>query len=68
MKKNLKLKRWVKVLITVIVIATGVLIYSGLKSIGSEASTDRISGLLCIVGWIYLIFGQIGLLSALWEK
>lgn len=67
MKKRLKLKRWVKVLITAIVIGAGIVIYSGLKTLGSEAGTSNFATTLCIVGWFYLVFGQIGILICLWE-
>lgn len=68
MKKKLKLKRAGKVLITAIVIALGIVIYSKLGDIGSEASTDRIAGILCITGWSYLVFVQIVVLAGVWEK
>lgn len=68
MKKKLKLKRAGKVLITAIVIALGIVIYSKLGDIGSEASTDRIAGILCITGWSYLVFVQIVVLSGIWEN
>lgn len=67
MKKKLKLKRWVKVLISVILIGIGIVIYSGLKNIGSEAGTNMIADILCITGWSYLVFAQIIILSGLWE-
>lgn len=67
MKKKLKLKRWVRFLITALVIGAGIVIYSGLKTLGSEATTTNFAGTLCIVGWFYLVFGQIGILICLWE-
>ena len=68
MKKKLKLKRWVKVVITLILVSVGVIIYSGLKSIGSEASTNQIANILCITGWTYLVFVQIIIIAGLWEE
>lgn len=68
MKEKLKLKRWVKVVITLIVIVTWILIYSKLGDIGSEASTNQIAGILCITGWSYLVFVQIIVLAGLWEN
>lgn len=67
MKEKIKLKRWVKVLISAVVIGIGIGIYSTLKDIGSEASTNLIAGILCITGWSYLVFVQIIILSGLWE-
>ena len=68
MKKKLKLKRWVKVLTTLIVIGLGILIYSKLGDIGSEATTNTLASILCIMGWTYLLFVQIVVLSGIWEN
>jgi hypothetical protein len=68
MKKKLKLKRWVKVLTTLIVIGLGILIYSKLGDIGSEATTNTLASILCITGWTYLVFVQIVVLSGIWEN
>ena len=67
MKKKIKLKKWGKVLITALVIATGIGIYSVLKDIGSEAGTNQIASILCITGWSYLVFVQILVLAGVWE-
>lgn len=68
MKKKLKLRRWVKVLITLIVAIVGIVIYLGLRNIGSEAGTNMIADILCITGWSYLVFAQIIILSGIWES
>lgn len=67
MKKKIKLKKWGKVLITALVIGTGIGIYSVLKDIGSEAGTNQIASILCITGWSYLVFVQILILAGVWE-
>lgn len=67
MKKKIKLKKAGKVLITALVIALGILIYSKLGDIGSEATTNQIASILCITGWTYLVFVQIVVLTELWE-
>lgn len=68
MKKKIKLKKAGKVLITAIVIALGILIYSKLGDIGSEATTNQIANILCITGWAYLVFVQIVVLAGIWEN
>lgn len=68
MKKKLKLKTGAKVLISALVIGIGIGIYSALKDIGSEASTNQIAGILCITGWTYLVFVQIIIIAGLWEE
>lgn len=67
MKKKLKLKKAGKVLITALVIALGIVIYSKLGDIGSEATTNQIANILCIIGWSYLVFVQILILAVVWE-
>ena len=68
MKKKIKLKKAGKVLITAIVIALGILIYSKLGDIGSEATTNQIANILCIPGWTYLVFVQIVVLVGVWNN
>ena len=67
MKKKIKLKSGAKVLISAIVIAIGIAIYSGLKTAGSEATENQIASILCITGWTYLVFVQIIVLAGIWE-
>ncbi len=68
MKKRIKLKKAGKVLITVLVITLGILIYSKLGDIGSEATTNQIANILCITGWTYLVFVQIVVLAGVWNN
>lgn len=68
MKKKIKLKKVGKVLISAIVIALGIVIYSKLGDIGSEATTNQIASILCILGWSYLVFVQIIVLAGIWEN
>lgn len=68
MKKKLKLKTGAKVLISALVIALGIVIYSELGDIGSEATTNQIASILCITGWAYLVFVQIVVLAGVWDN
>lgn len=68
MKKKIKLKKAGKGLITALVIALGILIYSKLGDIGSEATTNQIANILCITGWTYLVFVQIVVLAGVWDN
>lgn len=68
MKKQLKLKKWVKVVITLILLVIGITVYAGLGNIGSDAVSSQVSGFLCGLGWGYLIFGQTLILANLWEN
>lgn len=68
MKKKINLKKAGKVLITALVIALGIVIYTKLGDIGSEATTNQIASILCITGWTYLVFVQIVVLAGIWEN
>ena len=68
MKKKLKLRKWVKVVITLIILGTGILIYLGVRGIGKEVTTNDLALMLCTTGWAYLIFGQVLFLYQLWES
>ena len=68
MKKRIKLKKAGKVLITVLVIALGILIYSKLGDIGSEATNSKLALTLCILGWYYVLFVQTAVLAVIWDN
>ena len=67
MKKKTQLKKAGKVLITALVIALGILIYSKLGDIGSEATNSKLALTLCFLGWFYVLFVQFAILIGLWE-
>lgn len=68
MKKRIKLKKAGKVLITILVIALGIVIYSKLGDIGSEVTKSNLALTLCLLGWFYEIFVQFPILMVLWEN
>ena len=59
MKKR-RLKKWVKYLLTAIVIIISIIIYALMAKFGVKAENNIIIliGVLC--GWIWLILGQFG--------
>lgn len=67
MKKKIKLKKAGKVLITALVIALGILIYSKLGDIGSETTNSKLALTLCFLGWYYVLFVQFAIIIGLWE-
>ena len=66
--KKLKLKKWVKVVISLIIIEIGILIYSQTGKLGELAQNNAFYLLLCIMSWIWLIFGSAGSMYCIWEK
>lgn len=68
MKKRYKLKKWVKVVITLAVISVGIIIYNLLGIHGSKMGQDTLASILISLGWFYLIVGQIGIVYSIWEE
>ena len=65
MKKRVKLTILSKIIITIILVATGLLIYKGITDLGKNLNT--LSTILTSLGWIWLIFGQVVFLMSIWE-
>ena len=68
MKKRLKLKGWVKVVITIILVAISMLLYSKTGTLGELTQTYKIHQLVCIGVWGWLIVGQTIAYSCIWSK
>ena len=66
MKKR-KLKKWVKVVLTTIVLIIGTLIYNVTDSMGSMAITSDFYTTLCVLSWFWLLIGQIAVLDLIWR-
>lgn len=66
--KRLKLRKWVKQVITIILLAIAVIIYQLLGIKGVNAGKNIISDVMLCLGWFWLIIGQIAVLYILWEN
>lgn len=66
--KKLRLKRWTKILITLIVIHISFFIWKQTGYLGELARKDTVYLILCIASWIYLIIGQALIYEELWKK
>ena len=66
MKKR-KLKKWVKVVLTTIVLIIGFVIYNITNSIGYMAQTSNFYTTLCMLAWFWLLIGQIAILELIWR-
>ena len=67
MKKK-RLKRWVKVVITLLLIHVSFFIWKQTGTLGELAQKNTFYLILCIASWIYLTIGQAMIYGALWEK
>lgn len=65
MKK--RLKKWVKVAITLIVIHISFFIWKQTGILGELAQKDTFYLILCILSWFYLIVGQTLIYESIWQ-
>lgn len=63
----MRLKRWVKVLLSLIVIITGFFIWKQTGVLGELAQKDTFYLVLCILSWLYLIVGQTLIYESIWQ-
>lgn len=64
----MRLKRWVKVVITLIVIHISFFIWKQTGKLGELAQTDTLYLILCVASWSYLIIGQTLIYEKIWQK
>lgn len=65
---KLKLRKWVKVAITILVILFSTFVYVNEGTLGELGQNSNIYLYICITGWVWLFFGQMVVLSLLWEE
>ena len=66
--KKLKLKKWVKVVLSLMIIGVGILLYNQTGRLGELAQTSNFYLALCVAAWTWLIFGSSSSLYYIWEK
>ena len=64
----MKLRLWVKIVITLLIGIVGLLIYKHTGTCGALAQGNKFYLLVCLLEWSYLFFGQIGLLYFVWDN
>lgn len=68
MKKVYKLKLWVKVVITLTILVIGLEIYYYLLSNGANIGKNIVDSIFILLGWFWLMVGQIMVLKVVWEE
>ena len=63
-----ELKRWVKVVLTIIVIHISFFIWKHTGTLGELAQKDNIYLLLTLASWFYLIVGQMLIYMTIWDN
>ena len=66
--RQIRLKRWVRVVITIIVIHISFFIWKQTGRLGNLAQNDRFYLGLCMASWFYLLFGQALIYEVIWKK
>lgn len=67
MKKR-KLKKWVKVVLTIVVLIISLATYNYISEAGHIWELKDSNSIICIMGWLWLFFGQIVVLDLVWEN
>lgn len=65
--KKLKLKKWVRVVLTLITIHLSFFIWKNTGTLGSLAQHDKFYLALCLMSWGYLLIGQVFIYEAIWK-
>lgn len=65
---KLRIKKWVKVVLTLITIHLSFFIWKQTGTLGELAQHNNFYLILCIASWFYLIVGQTLIYGKLWEK
>ena len=66
--RNRRLKKWVKVVITLIFIHISFFIWRQTGTLGSLAQHDKGYLVPTIMSWLYLTLGQAMIYKSLWER
>ena len=66
--KKYRLKKWVRVVLTVIVIHLSFFIWRYTGTLGDLAQHSYLHLVLCVLSWIYLLIGQVFIYEKIWKK
>ena len=68
MKKRRVLKKWVKVVLTIMLVVVCVLVFKHAGVTGALAQTDKSYIGVCVAEWVYLFILQFMLLDSIWSN
>ena len=66
--RKIRLKRWVRVVITMVVIHISFFIWKQTGILGALGQHDKFYLGLCLASWFYLTFGQALIYGVIWSK
>lgn len=64
----MKLRKWVKVVLTILVILVSFKIYAEMGQIRTKAVSSINYQVIAVLGWTWLLMGQIWVYSMIWER
>ena len=64
----MKLRKWVKVVLTILVILVSFKIYAEMGQIRTKAVSSINYQVIAVLGWTWLLMGQIWVYSIIWER
>ena len=67
MKTERRLKKWVKILLSIIILAFSTFVYIEVIKLGQKAPISLGYEILCAGGWVWLFFGQTFIYFLIWE-
>lgn len=65
--KKLRVKKWVRVVLTLIAIHVSFFIWRNTGTLGSLAQHDKLYLVLCTLSWGYLLIGQVFIYEKIWK-
>lgn len=65
--KKLRLRKWVKIILTLFVVIINIGIYLKTGMLGELAQTSKFYEVLCISTWIWLLLGQMLIYGFIWK-
>lgn len=63
----MKLKKWVKYVLTIIVMLISIVIYTKTGELGRLAQSSVKYQAICVLAWSWLLLGQIMVYMKIWE-
>lgn len=65
--RKVKIRKWVKILITIFLVLASIQLYYDLGVIGMQDRKNVFDTIKLILGWLWIMFGQIITLLYIWE-
>lgn len=63
----MKLKKWVRVVLTLITIHVSFFIWRNTGTLGTLAQHDNFYLILCVLSWTHLLIGQVFIYEKIWK-